>query len=258
MVQIDPTMRKTLNMMRPTHINPKISANTYLQGIHDFNRVPFPHPRILTVIHESPDSRETYAPHGLKGCYVGGSPEHYRCFDIWCPDTRQVCHGETVSLPPHEHVLPGLFSHENITRSIRELIAALQHPHPASPTAQYGIEQTQALIQLSRIMQLALPVPKPATPTIPPMNRWLGLPDLPPRVPVPTAPHLRGYQLPPTPEGANCSPTSKDAILSHTPEGENSQHTTVAHATSPTPAHPHIHAPVQPNMQPRHCPRRPD
>ena len=31
---------KILNMMRPTHINPKISADTYIQGIHDFNRVP--------------------------------------------------------------------------------------------------------------------------------------------------------------------------------------------------------------------------
>ena len=62
-----PQFKKTLNMMRPTHINPKISANTYLQGIHDFNIVPLPPPGILTVIHESPDSRESYSPHGLKG-----------------------------------------------------------------------------------------------------------------------------------------------------------------------------------------------
>ena len=46
-----PQCEKTLNMMRPTHINPNISADTYLQGNHDFNRVPLPHPMILTITH---------------------------------------------------------------------------------------------------------------------------------------------------------------------------------------------------------------
>ena len=149
--------------MRPTHINTKISADTYLQGTHDFNKVPLAPPGILTVIHKSPDTLETYAPHGLKGWYVRGAPEHYRCFDIWCPDTRRVRQGETVRFPPHDHVLPGLSSHEIITRSIHELIAALRYPHPASPTATFGNEQTQALIQLARIMHLALPVKPPTT-----------------------------------------------------------------------------------------------
>ena len=132
--------------MRPTHINPKISADTYLQGVHDFNRVPFPLPGILTVIHESPDSRETYAPHSLMGWYVGGSPEHYRYFDIWCPDTRRGHQGETERFFPQDHVLQGLYSQKNITRSIHELITTLKQPHPASPTAKFGNEQTQALI----------------------------------------------------------------------------------------------------------------
>ena len=111
-------------MMRPTHINPKIYADTYLQGTHDFNKVPLAPPGILTVIHKSPDTCETYAPHGLKGWYVGGSPDHYRCFDIWCPDTRRVRQGETVRFFSHNHVLPGLSPHEKITCSIHELIAA--------------------------------------------------------------------------------------------------------------------------------------
>ena len=133
-----PQCEKTLNMMRPTHINPKISANTYLQGTHDFNRVPLPPPGILTVIHETPDSRESYAPHCLKGCYIGGSPEHYCRFYIWCPDTRRVCQGETVHLFPHDHVLLCLSPHEHVTRSIHKMISALQHPHHALPTATFG------------------------------------------------------------------------------------------------------------------------
>ena len=68
-----PQCEQTLNMMLPTHINPKISADTYLQGTHDFNKVTLAPPGILTVIHKSPDTRETYAPHGLKGWYFGGA-----------------------------------------------------------------------------------------------------------------------------------------------------------------------------------------
>ena len=51
-------------------------------------------------IHEAPDIRESYAPHGLKRWYVGGSPKHYPCFDIWCPNTRRVRQGETVRSSP--------------------------------------------------------------------------------------------------------------------------------------------------------------
>ena len=135
-----PQCEKTLNMMRPTHINPKISAVTYLQGTHYFNRLPFDPSGILTVIHKSPQNRESYAPHGLKGWYVGGSPEHYRCFDIWCPDMRRARQGETVQFSPHDHVLPGLSPHENITCSVHELIADLKYTHPESPTATIGNE----------------------------------------------------------------------------------------------------------------------
>ena len=149
---------------------------------------------------------------------MGGSPEHYRCFDIWCPNTHRVCQGETVRFFPHDHVLPGLSPHEDITRSIHKLIAALQQPHPASPTAQFGIEQTQALLKLSRIMQLALPIPNPDISTIPPMTRWSSLPATPPMVLVPTAPPpLRVPTAPTTPEGANCPPAYKDATCSCTP-----------------------------------------
>ena len=166
-----------------------------------------PPPGILTVIHKPPDKRESYTPHSLKGWYVGGSPEHYHCFYIWFPDTRRVCQGKTVCFLPHDYILPGLSLHENITRSIHDLIATLQHPHPASPTAKFGIEQTQALIQLSKIMQLALHAPTPAIPNIPPMNRWYGITAPPPRALVPTATPLPRVPTAPPPPRVQYTPT---------------------------------------------------
>ena len=32
----------TLNMLRPCRINPKLSADVFLEGQHDYNAVPFP------------------------------------------------------------------------------------------------------------------------------------------------------------------------------------------------------------------------
>ena len=174
------------------------------------------------MIHKSPDTRETYVPHGLKGWYVGGAPEHYRCFDIWCPDTRRMRQGETVRFPPHDHVLPGLSPHEKITRSIHELIAALKDPHPESPTATFVNEQTQALIQLAIIRLLALPM-QPA------MTQRSGLP------------------APPPPKGATCSPTSEGADTNTAPMA-------VSNTTHPTHTHPNGHYSPHPNVQSHDCP----
>ena len=34
--------QRTLNMLRPCIINPKLSADAFLEGQHDYNAVPFP------------------------------------------------------------------------------------------------------------------------------------------------------------------------------------------------------------------------
>ena len=105
--------------MHPTHINPKISADTYLHGMHDFNRVPMALPDTLTIIHESTEKRAYWLPHGFKGGYVGFLPDHYRCFDIWCSNTRRIRQGKTVRFFPHDHLFPGLYSHETATRAVK-------------------------------------------------------------------------------------------------------------------------------------------
>ena len=34
--------QRTLNMLRPCRINPKLSVDAFLEGQHDYNAVPFP------------------------------------------------------------------------------------------------------------------------------------------------------------------------------------------------------------------------
>jgi hypothetical protein len=57
----------TLNMLRTSRINPKLSAATHLFGQDDFNRAPMAPPGTRIIAHETPGRRRTWAPHGQDG-----------------------------------------------------------------------------------------------------------------------------------------------------------------------------------------------
>jgi hypothetical protein len=57
----------TLNMLRTSRINPKLSAATHIFGQYDFNRAPMAPPGTRIIAHETPNRRSTWSPHGLDG-----------------------------------------------------------------------------------------------------------------------------------------------------------------------------------------------
>jgi hypothetical protein len=61
----------TLNMLRISQINPKLSASTHLDGQYDYNRAPMAPPGTRIIAHETPNRRRTWAPHGQDGWYIG-------------------------------------------------------------------------------------------------------------------------------------------------------------------------------------------
>jgi hypothetical protein len=67
----------TLNMLRTSSINPKISAATHLNGQYEYNRVPMVPPGTRIISHETPHHRSTWAPHVQDGWYIGPALEHY-------------------------------------------------------------------------------------------------------------------------------------------------------------------------------------
>jgi hypothetical protein len=68
----------TLNMLRTSTINPKISAAIYLDGKYEYNKAPMESPSTIIIAHETPNRRRTWAPHGQDGWYIGPDLEHYR------------------------------------------------------------------------------------------------------------------------------------------------------------------------------------
>jgi hypothetical protein len=53
-----------LNMLRTSGINPKLLDSTHLDGQYDYNRAPISPPGAISISHETPNRRRTWAPHG--------------------------------------------------------------------------------------------------------------------------------------------------------------------------------------------------
>jgi hypothetical protein len=90
----------TLNMLRTSRINPKLSASTNIDGQYDYNILPMAPPATRIIAHETPSRRRTWAPHGQDGWYIGPALEHYRCYTVYVNKTRGELIVETVEFFP--------------------------------------------------------------------------------------------------------------------------------------------------------------
>ena len=78
----------TLNLLRGSRLNPRLSAWAQLHGTFDFNRTPIAPPGIRVLVHEKPPTRTTWSPHAADGWYTGPALDSYRCFTVWTWSTR--------------------------------------------------------------------------------------------------------------------------------------------------------------------------
>jgi hypothetical protein len=93
----------TLNMLRISRIDPKLSASTHIDGQHDYNRAPMAPPGTISIAHETPNHRRTWAPHGQDEWYIGPALEHYRCYMVYISNTRSERVVETVDFSPQRY-----------------------------------------------------------------------------------------------------------------------------------------------------------
>jgi hypothetical protein len=102
----------TLNMMRTSRINPKLSAAMHIFGQYDFNRAPMAPPGTRIIAHDTPSRRRTWAPHGQDGWYIGPALEHYRWYPVYITKTRGKRIVEKVEFSPK--ISPYHFRHPKI------------------------------------------------------------------------------------------------------------------------------------------------
>jgi hypothetical protein len=147
----------TLNLLRKSRINPRMSVYAQLNGHFDFNRMPLAPPVTRIIAHEKPDQRASWDPHGVDGYYVGHALDHYRCYQVHITKTKGTRIVDTIEFFPAKLAMPITSSKYLASIAALELSNTLQNPAPAAPSSQVGTAQLQALRQFSDIFSAALP-----------------------------------------------------------------------------------------------------
>jgi hypothetical protein len=135
-----PQAELTLNLLRSSRLNPKLSAYAHLEGNFDFNRTPLAPPGTKVVVHDK--HHKTWALHGLSGWYLGPAIDHYRCYTTWITDTQGIRVSDTVDFFPAHVPKPQTSSANKALDAARDLIHALENPAPAAPFIKIGHQQT--------------------------------------------------------------------------------------------------------------------
>jgi hypothetical protein len=134
-----------------------MSAYAQLNGYFDFNKKPLAPPVIRIIVHEKPDQRASWDPHGLDGYYLGPALDHYQCYQVHITKTKGTRIVDTVEFFPATLEMPRISSKYLASITALELSNALQKPAPAAQFSQIGTAQLQALRKLSDIFSAALP-----------------------------------------------------------------------------------------------------
>ena len=164
-------------MMRASRLNPRLSAYTQLEGTFNFDATPLAPPGCKVIIHEKPKQRNSWDQHGKLGWYLGPALEHYRCYRVYCNETRGDRFSDVVEFFPSHVTMPHPSSIETATKAALDLTTALQNPSPATPFARYGDAQLRALEQLQQIFKSHIPDNLQVSPSNIPPHRLQRIPQ---------------------------------------------------------------------------------
>ena len=188
-----PQTELTLNLLCASRLNPKLSAYAQLEGTFDFTRTPLAPPGTGVIIQEKPTNRQTWAPHGTDGWYLGPALNHYQCYRVWVPCTHAECIVDTISFFPKAVAIPDLTHKYAAIQAARELTHALQQPRFCGPLAQFHDDHLTSLRELSKIFHTLAPGVENIAPGVDPTIHK----QMPPVLPLTSVPNLAKTSLQP-------------------------------------------------------------
>ena len=143
----------TLNLLRNSRVNPKLSAYSYLFGPYDFNACPMAPPGTLVAVHTKPNKRKSWDPHAKRGWYIGPSLSHYRNFRIFLPNTKSEIVSDTVDLFADTKEIPTISNDEFIQQALMDILAVLQNKQKINvPSLHYREKINDAIILVSDLL----------------------------------------------------------------------------------------------------------
>ena len=116
-----PQVQDSINLLRPSRIDPTKSAYEILEGPYDWNRYPLAPLGTRAIIYEDPESRGSWAPHGLDAWLLGPSKDHYRCNLYYVPETRGYRISAAADLFPQHCIAPSFTPDSHVKELSNEL-----------------------------------------------------------------------------------------------------------------------------------------
>jgi len=167
-----PHAQDTLNLLRPSHIDPQKSAFEILRGKLHYNKTPILPPGMRILIHGKPHQRSSWAPRGLDGWYLGPSKKHYQCHRVFCSKTNSERITDTMAIF-HKHNTP--------TVSIQEaaVIATENLKEIMKKTTNIGEAQLQALQDLAKNFQATSKISDTRSAPLLPQHQPITMPNRP-------------------------------------------------------------------------------
>lgn len=229
-----PQAELTLNLLRGSRANPAISAWAHVNGPFIFNETPIAPAGMKILAFDGPDDRESWAPHGEEGFYVGPAFHHYRCYEVFIPKTKRSRITDTLSWHPPNFVLPGASPIDALTAAVTDLQTAINGLR-RTPATCATLRQPLACVDssLSTALQSLREIFHPAQHSDPP-------------APVSTTTHLEAQRVIPLP----CRPDVGDSLPDSTsrPPQRVADHS--SDQPTPTPLVDHPHSPGAPVIRP--------
>jgi hypothetical protein len=120
--KLAPQVQDSINLLRPSWIDPTKSSYEILEGPYYWNRYPLAPFGTRAIIYEDPETQESWAPRSLDAWLLGPSKDHYRCSLYYIPETRGYRVSAAAELFPQHCIAPS-FTPES---HMKELSSELQ------------------------------------------------------------------------------------------------------------------------------------
>jgi hypothetical protein len=121
-----PQAELTINHLRECKSNPAVSAyEGMFNKKYDFDAHPIAPVGIKVIVHDKPDNRASWDPHGVEGFYLGPALDHYRCWRAWIKSTRSVRVSDTMAWFPARVKMPGASPIDMLSAAVKDVSVAL-------------------------------------------------------------------------------------------------------------------------------------
>ena len=158
----------TLNLLRNSRVNPKLSSWAYIFGSFDFNSTPLAPPGTKVVVHLKPHKRASWDPHGVSGFYTGPAMHHYRCYTCYIPKTRSERITDTVSYIPSNIPIPAFDAKAHLHQALEDILTIVKNPPKNLPFLQAGDDTTNAIRIVAEILNRSTAQPSQHSDSLPP------------------------------------------------------------------------------------------